>query len=177
MVHEPNSSEYYGMNALKFPREIGLTGETLIKNKLTLYNQPKRMSAYNPEIDNNAGATEVKQIVMIPLKDSYDNLVGILQLTNKSLGDVTKSDIQMLEKFEKLLGACVASANRTIEMTTLIVDAKEKINRVSGALNMTETHKSDVETGVLFNQIDMIRSNMDEWIRIKKHKIMQNNLA
>lgn len=177
MIHEPNASEYYGMNALKFPRETGLTGDTLIKNKLTLYNQPKRMSAYNPEIDNNAGATEVKQIVMIPLKDSYNNIVGILQLTNKSSGDVTKSDMQMLEKFEKLLGACVASANRTIEMTTLIVDAKEKINRVSGALNMTETHKADVETGVLFNQIDMIRSNMDEWIRIKKHKIMQNNLA
>ena len=52
MIHDPTSDDYFGDGVLRFPFGIGLTGQAIGRDGVSVFHNPKTLQYYNPEVDN-----------------------------------------------------------------------------------------------------------------------------
>ena len=69
MIHDPSSDDYFGEGVLRFPFGIGLTGQAISREGVSVFHNPKTLPFYNPEIDNVGWVHETKCVMMGCLKD------------------------------------------------------------------------------------------------------------
>ena len=68
---------------VKFPRNIGITGEAIQKRKVIVVQKGERVQNYASEIDNVEGVSSVESFMVGPVFDNNGNLRGVIQFVNK----------------------------------------------------------------------------------------------
>jgi FtsZ-binding cell division protein ZapB len=159
MIHDPSSDDYFGEGVLKFPFGIGLTGQAISREGVSIFHNPKTMSFYNPEIDNVGWLQETKCIMMGCLKDRNGNLVGVIQFTNKKYGEVTPKDIKRLESLLEMLGSCIAATNLSVEHFSLTIKFKEVMEKVMKLVSESDRNSTDGEFNAIFNMISNLKAS------------------
>ncbi|CAG9329207.1 unnamed protein product [Blepharisma stoltei] len=175
MVHDPNAEEFYSEGVLRFPMTMGITSEALKKGGVMPVPNPRLLACYNPQIDNVAGAREVRNILFGAVKDYRGNSAAVVQLINKKDNEISEKDCKTLESLLGMLGGCVSAANITIEQFSLTIEAKRGIEKVVESLAMSDLGLvgTDTEISSMFNQMMMLRHQLSEWSKSRKMNVIQ----
>ena len=170
MIHDPSSDDYFGEAVLRFPYGIGLTGQAVGREGVSVFHNPKTLPFYNPEVDNVGWVQETRVIVMGSLKDWNGNLVGVIQFTNKKYGDVEAKDIKRLESLLEMLGTCIAATNLSVEHFSLTIKFKENMEKVLKLVAENDRNSTEGEFSTVLNQITTVRNSFDNWTRNRRPK-------
>ena len=170
MIHDPSSDDYFGEAVLRFPFGIGLTGQAISTEGVTVFHNPKTLPFYNPEVDNVGWVQETRVIVMGSLKDWNGNLVGVIQFTNKKYGDVEAKDVKRLESLLEMLGTCIAATNLSVEHFSLTIKFKENMERVLRLVTENDRNSTEGELSSILSQITTFKNSFDNWSRNRKAK-------
>ena len=169
MIHDPSSDGYFGEGYLRFPFGIGLTGQAISRDGVSVFHNPKTAAIYNPEIDNVGWVQETKCIMMGCLKDWNGNLIGVIQLTNKKYDEVGVKDVKRLETLLDLLGTCIASTNLSVEQFSLTIRFRQVMERIMTILAESDKIGNlDGELNSVVNQMSNLKNSFSEWTKNKK---------
>lgn len=170
MIHDPSADDYFGEGYLRFPFGIGLTGQAISRDTVSVFNNPKTIQTYNPEIDNVGWTQETKCIVMGCLKDWNGNLIGVIQLTNKKYDEVGPKDVKRLETMLDLLGTCIATTNLSVEHFSLTIKFKAVMEKIVKLACESDRAASDGELTSMLNQITNIKNSFADWVKNRKSR-------
>jgi hypothetical protein len=70
-------------DTVKFPRNIGLTGESIQNKKIVVLQKGERVSNFASELDNMVNSLVLESILIGPIFDGNGDLRGVIQLVNK----------------------------------------------------------------------------------------------
>ena len=88
-----------------FPSNVGCTSIVIEKDKALFYNRGDRMHYFIDDIDNSISVKEVRSVLIAPIKDSGNQLRGVLQLINKRDGLlISEQDAIELRQLTEVLG-------------------------------------------------------------------------
>ena len=168
MIHDPSSDDYFGDGYLRFPFGIGLTGQAISRDGISVFPNPKTIAIYNPEIDNVGWVHETKCIVMGCLKDWNGNLIGVVQLTNKKDDEVGPKDVKRLESFLELLGTCIATANLAVEQFSITIKFKSVMETLTKLALDSDKSASESEFATIVTQITNLKTGFNDWAKNRK---------
>ncbi len=87
-----------GIGRIVISLDSGIVGDTYQKQQAQIVNNPYEDSRFLPNIDKKSGF-KTKNIITVPIFDSKRELIGVLQLLNKSRFDFNEQDLETLTFF------------------------------------------------------------------------------
>ncbi len=87
-----------GIGRIVISLDSGIVGDTYMKGKPQLVNAPYEDPRFLPNIDKKSGYL-TKNIVTVPIFDSKREVIGVIQLLNKSRYDFDDNDLESLTFF------------------------------------------------------------------------------
>ena len=87
-----------GIGRIVIGLDSGIVGDTYELQKAQVVNNPYEDTRFLPGIDKKSGYV-TKNIITVPIFNSGRDVIGIIQLLNKSRGDYNEADIEMLTFF------------------------------------------------------------------------------
>jgi len=87
-----------GIGRIVIALDAGIVGDTYQKQKPQVVNSPYDDSRFLPHIDKKSGYV-TKNIITVPVFDSKRDVMGVIQLLNKSRGDYNSKDLEILTFF------------------------------------------------------------------------------
>lgn len=128
----------HGIDPLYIPLDSGLVGQSIVNRKQMIINDVQNNVNFNPEVDRKTGYA-TKNMMVIPMFNSQNNIIGVFQVINKNSGDFTEKDMKYLMlaasySAETLDAALLADENDKTqkEMIFLMSEAVEKRSKETG---------------------------------------------
>ncbi|MEA1892410.1 MAG: GAF domain-containing protein [Campylobacterota bacterium] len=87
-----------GIGRIVIALDAGIVGDTYQTQKPQVVNTPYEDSRFLSNIDKKSGYV-TKNIITVPIFDSKRDVIGVIQLLNKSRGDYDDDDLKMLTFF------------------------------------------------------------------------------
>jgi GAF domain-containing protein len=87
-----------GIGRIVIAIDSGIVGDTYIKKEAQIVNDPYKDDRFLPSIDKKSGY-KTNNILTVPIFNSRREVMGIIQLLNKSRGDFTKDDLDSITFF------------------------------------------------------------------------------
>jgi GAF domain-containing protein len=87
-----------GIGRIVISLDSGIVGDTYQKQSAQVVNDPYGDSRFLQVIDKKSGYT-TKNIITVPIFDSKREIIGIIELLNKSRTDFTNEDLETLTFF------------------------------------------------------------------------------
>ncbi len=87
-----------GIGRIVISLDAGIVGDTYQSQKPQVVNSPYDDARFLPSIDKKSGYI-TKNIITVPIFDSKREVIGIIQLLNKSRGNYNDSDLETLTFF------------------------------------------------------------------------------
>ncbi len=87
-----------GIGRIVISLDSGIVGDTYQKQTAQIVNNPYEDKRFLPNIDKKSGFT-TKNIITVPIFDSKREIIGIIQLLNKSRFDFDEKDLETLTFF------------------------------------------------------------------------------
>ncbi len=87
-----------GVGRIVIALDAGIVGDTYQSQKPQVVNTPYDDSRFLPSIDKRSGY-KTKNIIAVPIFDSKRDVIGVIELLNKSRGDFDDSDLESLTFF------------------------------------------------------------------------------
>ena len=87
-----------GIGRIIISLSSGIVGDTYQKKEPQIVNDPYSDSRFLPNIDKKSGY-KTKNIITVPIFDSKRDIIGIIQLLNKSRYDFDSNDLETLTFF------------------------------------------------------------------------------
>ncbi len=87
-----------GIGRIVISLESGIVGDTYLKKEPQIVNNPYEDSRFLPKIDKKSGYT-TRNMITIPIFNSKRDVMGVIQLLNKSRGDFEPQDLETLTFF------------------------------------------------------------------------------
>jgi GAF domain-containing protein len=87
-----------GIGRIVIGLDSGIVGEAYEKREPQVVNNPYEDARFLPNIDKKSGY-KTKNIIAIPIYDSKQEVMGVMQLLNRSRGDFNESDVKTLTFF------------------------------------------------------------------------------
>jgi len=87
-----------GIGRIVISLDSGIVGDTYIQKKPQIVNAPYDDDRFLQNIDKKSGY-KTENIITVPIFDSKRDVMGIIQLLNKSRSDFDTSDLEMLTFF------------------------------------------------------------------------------
>ncbi len=84
-----------GMGRIVIGSDSGIVGDTYLKQKPQIVNKPYEDERFLPHIDKKSGYT-TKNILTVPIFNSKHEVMGIIQLLNKSRSDFHSNDLETI---------------------------------------------------------------------------------
>lgn len=84
-----------GIGRIVIALDSGIVGDTYMKKESQIVNNPCEDPRFLPGIDKKSGFT-IKNMLTIPIFDSKHEVMGVMQLLNKSHGDFDEKDLDTL---------------------------------------------------------------------------------
>lgn len=131
-LYNPEADELYskvatGTQTIKFQADRGIAGKAARTKSIIVVPDAYADSRFNPEIDKKTGY-QTRNLLTLPLVTPDGQMIGVLQLLNKTTGDFTPQD----ERLATALGALTALA---IKRQMLLDEAATK-RRLEHDLNV-----------------------------------------
>jgi len=87
-----------GIGRIVIGLDSGIVGSTYGKKEPQVVNNPYEDSRFLPNIDKKSGYT-TKNMITVPIFNSKRDVMGVIQLLNKSRGDFETQDLETLTFF------------------------------------------------------------------------------
>ena len=87
-----------GIGRIVISLDAGIVGDTYQKQEAQIVNTPYDDDRFLPGIDKKSGY-KTKNMITVPIFDSKRNIIGIIQLLNKSRFDFDDKDLETLTFF------------------------------------------------------------------------------
>jgi len=87
-----------GIGRIVISLKSGIVGDTYLTKEPQIVNNPYEDSRFLPNIDKKSGY-KTKNIITVPIFNSKRDVMGIIQLLNKSRGDFLEQDLETLTFF------------------------------------------------------------------------------
>lgn len=87
-----------GIGRIVISLDSGIVGETYTKKEPQVVNNPYEDERFLPSIDKKSGY-KTENMITVPIFNSKRDIMGIIQLLNKSRGDFNESDLEVLTFF------------------------------------------------------------------------------
>jgi signal transduction protein with GAF and PtsI domain len=87
-----------GIGRIVIALDAGIVGDTYQKQKPQIVNAPYDDDRFLQHIDKKSGY-KTKNIITVPIFDSQRNVIGVIQLLNKSRFDFDEKDLESLKFF------------------------------------------------------------------------------
>ncbi len=87
-----------GVGRIVIALDAGIVGDTYQSQKPQVANAPYDDPRFLPNIDKRSGY-KTKNIIAVPIFDSKRDVIGVMELLNKSRGDFDDSDLEALTFF------------------------------------------------------------------------------
>lgn len=84
-----------GMGRIVISTDSGIVGDTYLKQEAQVVNTPYEDTRFLPHIDKKSGYT-TKNILTVPIFNSRHEVMGIIQLLNKSRSDFNSDDLETI---------------------------------------------------------------------------------
>lgn len=85
-----------GIQRIVIPVDTGIVGHTFKTGQAYITNDLANDPYYYPKVAEQAGYV-IRNIAAVPILDSGNEVMGVLQIINKDEGDFDKSDLQALK--------------------------------------------------------------------------------
>ena len=128
----------HGIDEIRIPIDSGIVGDAVKNRKQMIINDVHQHSSFNAEIDKQTGYT-TRNMMVIPMFNSQNNIIGAFQVINKNEGDFTDTDMKYIilaasYSAETLDAAILAEENNQTqkEMIFLMSEAVEKRSKETG---------------------------------------------
>ena len=103
---------------IRFPKTLGLAGEVVMTGKSIITDDPYSNPLFNKAFDEKSGF-KTKNLLCVPMRNLYGDIVGSFQILNKKEGRFTQDD-------ELFLSAISSSTAIALENVMLHEDKKRK---------------------------------------------------
>lgn len=87
-----------GIGRIVIGLDAGIVGDTYKKQTAQIVNEPYEDERFLPNIDTKSGYT-TRNMITVPIFNSKRDVMGIIQLLNKSRGGFTQDDMETLTFF------------------------------------------------------------------------------
>lgn len=87
-----------GIGRIVIGLDSGIVGDTYMKQEPQIVNEPYEDARFLPNIDKKSGYI-TKNMITVPIFDSKREVMGVIQLLNKSLSEFDKEDLDVLTFF------------------------------------------------------------------------------
>lgn len=87
-----------GIGRIVIGSDSGIVGDTYLKKEAQIVNTPYEDKRFLPHIDKKSGYS-TKNILTVPIFNSKHEVMGILQLLNKSRSDFNAEDLETITFF------------------------------------------------------------------------------
>lgn len=128
----------HGIDAIRIPMGSGIVGEAIRNKEPMIINDVQKNGSFNAQIDRQTGY-ETKNMMVIPMFNSQNNIIGAFQVINKYEGEFNETDLKYLMlaasySAETLDAAILAEENDQTqkEMIFLMSEAVEKRSKETG---------------------------------------------
>lgn len=118
---------------VKFPRNIGLTGEAIQAKKIVVLQKGERVSNFASELDNMVNSLVLESILIGPIYDPNGNLRGVIQLVNKCGKEeyITPQIIEEMKLILPTLGEIFRTADEVRVIGNTMVDMEKSLKGVN----------------------------------------------
>ncbi|MFP4356765.1 MAG: PP2C family protein-serine/threonine phosphatase [Phycisphaerae bacterium] len=113
-LYQPDSNELVtrvaaGVEQIRIPADRGIAGATISQAQTILVEDAYQDDRFNPDVDKQTGFV-TRNILSLPLKGHRGDLVGVLQIINKTSGSFDGSDVTLAEAFGAQAGVALQRA-------------------------------------------------------------------
>ena len=144
-ISEYNKSKGFGA-IVRFPKNIGLTGESIQKRKVVVLNKGERASNFASELDNMVNVQTLESVIIGPVFDQDGVCRGAVQFVNKNDGDENFISTEDIDEISNLLPT-IAEIIRSADKIRNIYNTMTDINmHMSGARNNIENKLEEIST-------------------------------
>ena len=98
-----------GIGRIVLSLDSGIVGDTYAKKEAQIVNNPYEDTRFLQSIDKKSGYI-TKNLITIPIFDSKHEVMGIIQLLNKSISDFNQKDLEMLTFFANFISGSLELA-------------------------------------------------------------------
>jgi 3',5'-cyclic-nucleotide phosphodiesterase len=137
----------------KLPLTKGLAAIAVKTKKPVVENHCYKNSDFNPDVDRESGY-RTESLIALPILDSSDNVLGVVELLNKKSGPFTPSDVETVSAFTAFASVALQNSRVTAavpeavgveaEMMKLVSPAERSSYEIPIALLLTEQQKATV---------------------------------
>ena len=128
----------HGIDTIHIPMGSGIVGKAIVKKEQMIINDVHANQYFNRDVDKKTGY-ETHNMMVIPMFNSHNDIIGAFQVVNKLEGDFDEKDIKYLMlaasySAETLDAAILAEENSQTqkEMIFLMSEAVEKRSKETG---------------------------------------------
>jgi hypothetical protein len=170
-VPELTGGLHFTDEVVRFPSSLGLSWSLLERGGILAMSEMKMYrKSFHPEMDNLAGISDIRNMMIGCLPGRDNEPIGIIQLANK-LNGINPEDEGKLKDCLQLIGACVSCANTINECVSLVIQMKSTVDLVVQVLESSDLGKTEFESNLLFSQLTSIRSKLGSWTKSKKKQL------
>lgn len=170
MAYSSEPNQLFSQDIIRFPINMGLTGETYKNKGFMIFDNVKKRNLYNPEIDNIAGTPDLNLSLMSCCLGPNNGIFAVLQLGNKS-GGFSKKELQTVTNFSSILGYMTAGIFDISEAMDLTIKIKEYLSNLNSVLKADISELSPDSSGIV-DQLEIIKSVVFNWSKKKKAKML-----
>lgn len=171
MIPTESFVEKFSDTSIKFPKNLGITGDVFKKNTVIKIDNIKSHRLFNTEIDNSCRCSNMQNAIFASLLGLHGEVVGVLQLFNKKGGKhIHEKDIEKVRSLQKIIGVCISSTNCIAEASSLTIMLKQGVQKAIGSIEDIDRSKNNRELIEIKNVLNTMKANMHEWNNQKKTK-------
>jgi hypothetical protein len=158
---------------VKFPNDLGITGDIIKKNTVLKIENVKAHRLFNPEIDNTCRIGNLQNAIFASLIGKDKEVVGVLQVFNKTSGkNINDKDLDKVRSLQQIIGICVSSTNCISEAASLTINFRHSVQEIMHSIEHVDKSKAGADFLDVKNALNNMKSNVVEWVNQKKLKSM-----
>ncbi|OMJ72061.1 hypothetical protein SteCoe_29596 [Stentor coeruleus] len=171
MIPTESFIEKFSDSNIKFPVDLGITGDVFKKNTVLKLDNIKSHKLFNQEIDNSCKTLIVQNGIFASLIGINGEVVGVLQVFNKKGGkNIKEKDVEIVKSLQKIIGVCISSTNCISEVSTLAIKFKQGVQKALKSITEIDKSKNDRDLFEIKNFLSSMRMNINDWNNQKKIK-------
>ena len=176
MLPSESNSDKYSDTIVKFPIDLGITGDTYKKNKIIKLDNIKSHRLFNSEIDNCSRSPILNNGIFASLLGIDDNVVGVIQIINKKNGkNISDKDLEKVNYLRKIIGICITCTNSISETSSLTINFKESVCEAIISIDSIDKSKNGSELFEIKNSLNGLKNSMNDWANQKRQKTIAIN--
>lgn len=118
-------------NEIRIPKSCGVAGWVFVNHEPALVNNAYEDNRFYRKVDDMT-RFHTRNIICTPLLDYKDHCLGTLQSLNKTTGDFTTDDLELLNLAARMVAVAINNSRRYKEISVTNEARRKFIKKISG---------------------------------------------